>query len=500
MRVIPFLPTLAALCLSCASSHQEPQTPEIGATAEATVGPTGGSLTLAGLHLTVPAGSLDQQTTISVTAGAADDTPFTHYSPVFRFEPSGLRFKVPARIELPFDGKKNAATIFWSTEDGKFAARPTVVENGKAITTVEHFSQAFVGTACDGDDCCSRGTNQLDVLFMVDNSNSMAEEQAALAARFPEIVRAIGSGDVDGDGLQDFPVAESVHVGIVSSDMGAGGNADIPTCSEAPDFGDDGVLRSTGNTTLMGCEETYPSVLTYDRATGDADQLAHDFACVAHLGIGGCGFEQQLEASLKALQPSTCTESWCEFRTGTRGHGDRENTGLLRDDSVLAIIDVTDEDDCSSMTDGLFDARSTTYIGDLNLRCTRYESSLFTPDRYVDGFLSLRADPNRLLYAAITGVPTDMSSTAMDYSAILDDPRMQIQEGTTTEDRPHLVPACGTTSGLAYPARRIVTVAQGIAASGGSSIVDSICSDDFQESTSHIIQAISQRLAGSCGG
>ena len=67
--------------------------------------------------------------------------------------------------------------------------------------------------------------------------------------------------------------------------------------------------------------------------------------CVAVLGTGGCEYEQPLEASLAALT-----------RQAEPG---MPNEGFLRNDSLLAIIYVTDEDDCSASNPQLYDNTQT---------------------------------------------------------------------------------------------------------------------------------------------
>lgn len=65
----------------------------------------------------------------------------------------------------------------------------------------------------------------VDLLFMVDNSNSMGEEQASLIAEFATLVEALTSGELvraDGSAQAVSPVM-SLRVGVVSSDMGTGG-------------------------------------------------------------------------------------------------------------------------------------------------------------------------------------------------------------------------------------------------------------------------------------
>ena len=101
--------------------------------------------------------------------------------------------------------------------------------------------------------------DKVDLLFMVDNSNSMTEEQASLTSEFPRMINILASGDFDQDGDfagdgeagdEDFRPVRDLNVGVITSDMGAGGFT-LPTC-RAADFGDDGILRSQGRTDIPG--------------------------------------------------------------------------------------------------------------------------------------------------------------------------------------------------------------------------------------------------------
>ena len=77
-------------------------------------------------------------------------------------------------------------------------------------------------------------------------------------------------------------------------------------------------------------------------------------------------FEQPLDSILKSLATSI---RLCASGMELWGHGDGANYGFLRQDSTLAIIMISDEDDCSTPNDELFDSSSPLYTGDLNLRC-----------------------------------------------------------------------------------------------------------------------------------
>ena len=335
--------------------------------------------------------------------------------------------------------------------------------------------------------------DKVDLLFMVDNSNSMAEEQTSLAEQFPRLVSALASGDINGDGTQDFPPVRSLRVGVVSSDMGTGGFM-VPTCLE-PNFGDDGVLRTQGNTSVPGCMAAYPRFLEFS-PPGDAAAFAAEFTCVARMGTGGCGFEQQLEAVLKALTPSTAPIA---FNMGTSGHGDGANINFARPDSLLTIIMVTDEEDCSAADPELFNPATSVYSGDLNLRCFQYPEAVHPVERYVDGLLALRTDPDLLIFAAITGVPPDLVAdpSRIDYDAILNDDRMREMVDPTEPTR--LNPSCNVPGrGLAFPPRRIVRVAQMIEQRASNGLVQSICQSDFTPALNAILEKLADVLGGAC--
>jgi hypothetical protein len=471
----------------------------VGATASVTVGEGGGELSLGSLVLDIPAGALAAGTEVRVTVDSAPvPSTFTGFSPRFRFEPVGLVFEQPVTARLPFVGDGATATVFWTARGSeRFVPLSTTIEGGVAVAQITHFSSAFVGTACTGEDCCGRANGDVDVLLMVDNSNSMTEEQAALAAQIPRMARVLATGDLDGDGVQDFPALRSVRIGTVTTDMGVGGFR-VPICDTGGDFGDDGVLRTQGNTSSSGCDASYPSFaeLRADDPSADVDAFVSQVSCVANLGTGGCGFEQPLEAVLKALTPST---SAVRFFRDTTGHADGANAGFQRADSILAAVLLTDEEDCSASDLSLFDPSSATYGSvELNLRCFTFGAEAVHPvSRYVEGLRALRADPNDVLFAAIAGVPADLVSdpSSIDYDTLLADARMQEMIDPAMGNR--LVPSCNTSSGVAFPPRRLVETAR---AFGTNGVVQSICQEDFTPVIDAILTRVAARVRGACGG
>jgi hypothetical protein len=296
----------------------------------------------------------------------------------------------------------------------------------------------------------------VDILVVVDNSMSMAEEQASLASSFPTLLRGIleGSGGIRVDDL---------HVGVVSTDMGTGGY-DVETCFDPVD-GDDGILQHEPNPSLAGCDSAYPSYLSYTAEPPDipaVDKLSRDFGCIATLGIDGCGFEQQLKAGKRALVD----------------HRDGENAGFLRPESLVIALFLTDEEDCSVKVggEGIFDTLDSS-MGHLCLRCYHHPHLLEPVETYVEALRSLRTDPDRLIAAFLVGVPEhgDCLGRGSDIPGCLDHPDMAGCVDPVSMTR--LVPTCVTSTGEAYPGRRYVEVAQAL---GESSFVSSICADDFR--------------------
>jgi hypothetical protein len=396
---------------------------------------------------------------------------------------------------------------------------------------------------------CSRGgycgtitspaTQSADILFVIDNSGSMRQEQAALRAQFPRLIHTLTTGTKP-DGTT-FPPVHDIHLGVVSTDMGIVGVANnFPGCNSQQEVlgGDDGLLQHRGNTS-PGCKSEYPPFLQFTLGADDPELVAQDFSCIADLGTAGCGFEQPLEAALKALWPENYIDAngnayprennpimfLSTKPEGRFGHGDTDNVGFLRNDpikglSTLAIVLLTDEEDCSSKDTSHF--RSTNDPNDplskqgINLRCYYNEQNLYDLVRYPLGYKSLRTGrEDTVFFSAIVGVPVDLvnaeaksqvnfgdpASRDAFYDRILNDPRMQ--ERVTNEDMPavsHLAPSCTRTDAVgersdAYPPRRIVEVAK---AFGGNADVHSICQDDFGPAIDGLIDMTAGQTGTQC--
>ena len=224
--------------------------------------------------------------------------------------------------------------------------------NADAETRNKAVQQCFGLIAGNSNDF--RLKKDVDILFVIDNSPSMSPKQKALAENIPKFIQKIDSFGVN------------YHVGIVTTDVGTTvsdgatwGAGSEPSCDTFS--GDDGRLQDitcdkrntvspeASNACATLCPDNrfkptdgtkyiskidgktnVPTDLKLDSATGQMVDYGptNAFKCMALVGDAGCGVEGPLEAVKRAISNSA-------------------NTGFIRDNSVLAVIFITDEDDCS---------------------------------------------------------------------------------------------------------------------------------------------------------
>ncbi|MCE9577338.1 MAG: hypothetical protein K8W52_29585 [Deltaproteobacteria bacterium] len=173
---------------------------------------------------------------------------------------------------------------------------------------------------------------KLDLLFVVDNSGSMQEEQDSLKLNFPQFIQQFANLP---SGLPD------IHIGVISTDVGSGPSSGGTVFGGCTLLGDDGALLTNRCPGIEGnflADVAGPS----GRVRNYQGALEDQFKCMAALGTKGCGAEQPLESLRRALDPQNA-----------------HNQGFLRPDSVLAVILITDEDDCSTRDRSMFSRTDT---------------------------------------------------------------------------------------------------------------------------------------------
>ncbi len=198
----------------------------------------------------------------------------------------------------------------------------------------------------------------LDLVFMVDNSPSMAPKVTKMNAQFPKLIAAL-KDPTDGT-LPDLRVA------VIDSDLGTRGAYTNNSCAvkTLPDgtqsaFGDLGrfqMLKSPNDCTFndgaLFLEYKGGQPVNY---SGDINNV---FACLAsNLGTMGCGEEHQLQAF--------------EFALAAQGVGNEtQQKAFLRPEAYLGLVFLTDEDDCSAApNDGLFGDFQELRTESASLRC-----------------------------------------------------------------------------------------------------------------------------------
>jgi hypothetical protein len=322
---------------------------------------------------------------------------------------------------------------------------------------------------------------EVDIVFMIDNSPSMREEQENLGRNFPAFMNELKK--IEG-GLPN------VHIGIVSSDLGAGPNPLMGSACIRPG-GDRGIFQAKPGCGLDAASKFIISSNndTMKNFTGDISQV---FSCMAQLGTDGCGFEHQLQATRVALYEGTTPE----------------NKGFLRENAFLAIILITDEDDCSAdFNSNLFDLNDPVYAGTrASFRCAHtghvcnntqppimtysapYESCkpndngrLIKVQEFVDSIKALKRRPDQILVSGIFGLPNNATGALYRYGMV-----------DTDID---FLPICDVAGqGVAYGGIRLKAFVD----SFPDSAFFSICSADFTPAMRQIGEKLRARLGNPC--
>jgi hypothetical protein len=210
--------------------------------------------------------------------------------------------------------------------------------------------------------------DKIDLLFMIDSSISMADKQAILAEAVPDLLSRLTQPDciefktgerIAGKSLvtcpegyrREFRPVEDIRIGVVSSSLELPGSA---SCTESADVGlltrtPDGSDLDTGGKGFITWNAKDPE--------GSTARFA---ALVRGVGESGCGLEASLEAWYRFLAdpappsgwvPVPCWEGDVALSCRTPAEPDstilQQRKAFLRHDSLLSIIMLSDENDCS---------------------------------------------------------------------------------------------------------------------------------------------------------
>jgi hypothetical protein len=309
----------------------------------------------------------------------------------------------------------------------------------------------------------NKKVTDVDVLFVVDNSNTMEQEQANLAKNFPRFIEKLEQAQL------------GYRVGVVSSDLGAGPYS-LPSCELTG--GDAGKLQTTPR--VAGC---IPPNDSWIQKIGGASNVpggdvAGAFSCVARLGVGGCGFEQPLESAFRALDPQS-----------------KVNPGFLRPDAALAVVYITDEDDCSAADTSLYDpARQglTDPLGPLtSFRCFEFGVSCDRNGRQPGPRRSCVPSSGPYLHPLQRYVDQlkQLKPSGEVIVSVISGPSGPVEVGMEGQN-PVLRPSCQSTNGVAVPAVRLASL---VSAFGPRGSLHNVCGGDFGRALDQLGSLVAER-------
>ncbi len=154
--------------------------------------------------------------------------------------------------------------------------------------------------------------DKMDIVFVIDNSGSMELEQVNLADNYPAFIEVLENYDYD----LDYRVAVTTTGMDYTYEMTIPGVGTMPS---SQDGGDNGAL-------LQRCDMTRRWIEHSDATPVET------FACASQVGYSGPNDEMPLAVMRAAFDDRI---------------SDGTNLGFLREDALLGVVFLTDEDDCS---------------------------------------------------------------------------------------------------------------------------------------------------------
>lgn len=235
---------------------------------------------------------------------------------------------------------------------------------------------------------------KIDLLLMIDNSASMGDKQAILASAVPDLVRGLVSPLCVDDArvpapeqpalttdacpaktFREFDAITDIHVGLISSSLGSRGANGCLVTSPATAARDDHAHLLARTASSQGSALADQDISTYNQqgflawdpsgaltppgigTLGDMSGAPGIVPTLAEMvkGVGqdGCGYESQLESWYRFLvdpEPYKTIVVKKDGSSAVEGIDDEllaERKSFLRPDSLVAIILLTDENDCS---------------------------------------------------------------------------------------------------------------------------------------------------------
>ena len=234
------------------------------------------------------------------------------------------------------------------------------------------------------------GVDKVDLLLMIDNSIGMADKQRLLTESLPVLVQllvdprcidangnAVGSTaatSCPGGSSPQFKPIQDIHIGVITSSLGShGGDVCVPDAADTSlrTLNDAAQLvasvrpavappiYSYNNTGFLVWDprtarpnpDPHPGVSAHET---NAVELVRDVTThVQAAGERGCGYEASLESWYRFLIDPEPVDQVAQGVDGFSLRGPineivlQQRRSFLRPDSLLAVVMLTDENDCS---------------------------------------------------------------------------------------------------------------------------------------------------------
>jgi hypothetical protein len=279
-----------------------------------------------------------------------------------------------------------------TTVDFKMKYLPPAVETDSASVAIQtsQLSSPYLVTLEGRGDTVAVQTDvyrqdaqpKVDVLLVVDDSGSMGDKQAAIAANFQSFIAFAISQQVD------------YHIGVTTTSTY---DSTTSNCAGSGGFG-----------SLAGCGMLMPGVAGGPKVlTNNTPNLLSVFGTNVNVGTSGDSTEQGFEGAYEALSPRPAAPA------GTFGAGMQNalEAGLVRDEANLAIIAVSDASDQSNNSYAFYKNFFT------NIKGSR-RANAFTFSAVTSQGSSPPAGAGNCAYDGTNSVPNPYSTLATETSGV----------------------------------------------------------------------------------
>jgi hypothetical protein len=236
----------------------------------------------------------------------------------------------------------------------------------------------------DCDLTVTPGTAATDILFVIDDSTSMGGEQTLLKNGLYQFIQALAAS----------PIATDLHIGVTTTAV-VGWTDTQTSYTSGPSSAPISVPYAAGTIVAIardGGGTPIPGAFVYSNGAYEGSRilssgqasLRSDFEANVLVGTWGSTREQPFAAARRALEKSAASGP---------------NAGFLRRGARLAIVFLSDEDDCSGPSDATITQSS-------DCRNAKLSGTKLTPVGDVAAFLQgpIDGETRDVVVAAIVGV------------------------------------------------------------------------------------------------